>query len=341
MEATDIGTGGWALAARPAAGRTATMQAVVPTAPETPEVREVPRPEPAPGEVRVRLQGCGVCASNLPPWEGRPWFDYPQAPGAGGHEGWGRVDALGAEVTHLEAGDRVAVLSHHAYAEYDTAPAAHVVRLPPALDGRPFPGEPLGCAMNVFRRSAIRPGQTVAVVGVGFLGALLVRLARQASARVFATSRRASALEIAEQFGADETMRAADHEAVIEQVMDGTDGDGCDCVIEATGKQGPLDLASRLVRVRGRLVIAGYHQDGRRTVDMQQWNWRGIDVINAHERDPRQYVRGMREAVAVAASGGLDPAPLYTHSLGLNEIDDAFRLLQERPAGFMKAMIVM
>src|SRR5206468_2070300 len=58
-----------------------------------------------------------------------------------------------------------------------------------------------------------------------------------------------------------------------------TGGRLADVVIEATGRQEPLDLAARLVRVRGRLVVAGYHQDGARTVDMQLWNWRGLDVV--------------------------------------------------------------
>lgn len=92
------------------------------------------------------------------------------------------------------------------------------------------------------------------------------------------------------QMGAEQTAPMDRPEAVVEQVVDWTGGDGCDCVIEATGKQAPLDLASRLPRVRGRLVIAGYHQEGTRTVDMQHWNWRGLDVINAHERDPQVYV---------------------------------------------------
>jgi len=59
-----------------------------------------------------------------------------------------------------------------------------------ALDGLPFPGEPLGCAMNIFRRSGIRRGDTVAIIGIGFLGALLVQLAAGAGARVIAISRR-------------------------------------------------------------------------------------------------------------------------------------------------------
>jgi NADPH2:quinone reductase len=65
-----------------------------------------------------------------------------------------------------------------------------VVPLPSELDGHPFPGEPLGCAMNIFKRAEIRAGQTVAIIGIGFLGALLTQLAAQAGARVIAISRR-------------------------------------------------------------------------------------------------------------------------------------------------------
>jgi predicted dehydrogenase len=184
------------------------------------------------------------------------------------------------------------------------APAAQMVPLPPALDGRPFPGEPLGCAFNIFRRSEIRAGQTVAVVGVGFLGALLVRLAADAGARVIAVSRRPFSLEVAREMGADETVPMDDHRGVIERVKALTGGELCDRVVEAVGKQWPLDLAGELTRERGRLVIAGYHQDGPRQVNMQLWNWRGLDVVNAHERDPAVYVRGMRGG----GRGGLRPA---------------------------------
>ncbi|HVV70863.1 MAG TPA: alcohol dehydrogenase catalytic domain-containing protein, partial [Verrucomicrobiae bacterium] len=146
-------------------------------------------PEPRKDEVRVRLAGCGVCGSNLAPWEGRPWFRYPLAPGELGHEGWGRVDAVGPEVRRIRPGDLVALLSYHAYAEYDLARENAIVKLPESLANRPFPGEALGCSMNVFRRCDIRAGQTVAVVGIGFLGALLTSLSVRAGARVLAFSR--------------------------------------------------------------------------------------------------------------------------------------------------------
>src|SRR4051812_39324487 len=178
------------------------MKAAILTGPGTIRIDDVPRPDPGPGQVRLRLEGCGVCASNLTPWSGPEWMTFPTEPGGLGHEGWGVVDAIGEGVTDLVVGDRVAALSYHSYAEYDLVDAKAAVRLPDSLAGQPFPGEPLGCAMNIFARSDIRLGQTVAIVGAGFLGAVLTRLATHAGARVIAVSRRTYSLDVARAMGA-------------------------------------------------------------------------------------------------------------------------------------------
>ncbi len=317
------------------------MRAATIMGPKKTEITEVMMPEPAAHEVRVRIEGCGLCASNMPVWEGRNWFNYPRAAGAPGHEAWGRVDAVGGEVRNLRPGDRVTMLSYHAFAEYDLAKASEVVALPSSLIGKPFPGEPLACAMNIFRRARVEPGQNVAIIGVGFLGALLTQLASRAGARVIAISRRPYALGVARRCGASETIPMKDHMRIIEEVIELTSGEGCDRVIEAIGEQWPLDLATELTRERGRLVIAGYHQDGPRQVNMQLWNWRGLDVINAHERDPRVYIAGMIEAVEAVAQGRLNPEPLYTHTFRLDQLDQAMEMMRDRPDGFLKALITM
>lgn len=319
---------------------TATMRAAVLTAPGQIRMGGADLPEPGPRQVRIRLEGSGVCASNLSPWGGQPWFDYPFPPGAPGHEGWGVVDETGDAVDDLKIGDRVTFLSGNAYAEYDLAEADQVVRLPGSLAGKPFPGEPLGCAMNIFRRSRIEPGQTVAIVGVGFLGAILTRLASQAGARVIGISRRPYSLEVARDMGAAETIEMADHQAIVDRVNELTEGAYCDRVIEAVGKQWPLDLAGEITGERGTLIIAGYHQDGLRQVNMQLWNWRGLDVINAHERDPRVYAAGMREAVEAVDSGLLDPSALFT-SYPLDRLDEALDATRDRPDGFIKALVAV
>jgi len=313
-------------------------RAAVIAAPGQIDLREIEFRGPRESEVRVRIEGCGVCASNLPLWEGKPWFEYPMEPGAPGHESWGRIDAIGAGINDLAPGDRVAMLSSHGFAEYDFAPASQVVKLPESLDEQPFPGEALGCAVNILRRARIVPEETVAIVGVGFLGALLTQLAARAGAKVCAISRRRSSLKTAEEFGAAEAIESGWALDVVKQL---TEGRGCDCVIEAVGTQQSLDLASELTSEGGRLVIAGYHQDGPRQVNMQLWNWRGLDVINAHERNPDVYVAGIRGAITAVETGVMNPLPLYTHTFTLEELPRAFELLAESPEGFFKGVVVL
>jgi NADPH2:quinone reductase len=293
-----------------------TMTAAVVEGPGRVAFARIAAPEPRPDDVLVRVEGCGVCASSIPLWEGRPWFTYPLAPGAPGHEGWG---------VEVESGRRVAFVSYTAFAELEAVPREAVVPLPEELDA-PFPAEAIGCAMNVFARSGVRARDTVAIVGCGFLGLLLVQLCVGAGARVRAFSRRPDALELARYFGA--------------ATPDELEEESCNVVIETGGVQATLDQATRLCGVRARLVVAGYHQDGERSVDMQIWNWRGLDVINAHERELSRYVEGIRAGAAAVVEGQLDPIPLLTHVLPLRRLRDAFELARTRPPGFVKAVVV-
>jgi threonine dehydrogenase-like Zn-dependent dehydrogenase len=216
-----------------------------------------------------------------------------------GHEVWGWT----------EDGRRVAGISGRGFAEFDVMREDELVELPGELVDTPFPGEALGCAVNVVRRADVRSGQEVAVVGMGFLGTAVARLCEIRGARPTPIGR------------GDEP--ASEFERVI----------------EAAGTQSALDTASKLVAAGGLLAIAGFHQDGTRTVDMQRWNWRGIDVVNAHERDPRRYVEGIREAARLATTGELDVASLVTHRFGLDELEAAFSAASRRPPGFLKAVV--
>jgi threonine dehydrogenase-like Zn-dependent dehydrogenase len=269
-------------------------------APRAVRLEAVAPPQPATGEVLVEIEGCGVCASSLPVWEGRPWFDYPLPPGAPGHEAWGRT----------ADGARVSFLTQQGFAPAAAVDARTLVPLPRELDGLPFPGEALGSAVNVFARAGVLAGERVAIVGMGFIGSALAQLCEAAGAEVVPLRRGAEPRGLA-----------------------------CERAIETGGVQATLDLASAVVAERGRLVIAGFHQDGPRTVDLQSWNWRGLDVVNAHERDPARYVEGMREAVRLAVAGVLDVERLVTHRFPLACLGDAFEAARTRPKGFVKAWV--
>lgn len=304
------------------------------------DIIDIDIPDPADNQVRIKIEGCGICGSNIPLWEGREWFNYPVQPGNPGHEGWGIIESVGKNVRNFKPGDRVTMLSYNAFAEYDLAEEKAVIRIPDEITQGLFPGEPLGCAMNIFNRSGIKKGDTIAIVGIGFLGALLVQLASQAGATVIAISRRDYSLDIAKKMGSVYNIKMDDHWRIIEDVKQITNGKFCDQVIEAVGLQWPLDLSAELVKEKGRLIIAGYHQDGPRSVNMQLWNWRGIDVINAHEREQEKYVQGIKEAVASVKNNILDPNHLYTE-FSFTDINKAFNTAVERPDGFVKAVLRM
>lgn len=321
----------------------AEAMAAVLSQPQTFELRQQETPRCAPDEVLIRLEGCGVCASSLAVWQGRPWFDYPLPTGTPGHEGWGEIVEVGARLRHLRpdlhCGQKVTCLGDQAFAQYASVPARDVVPLPPALHDMPFPGEAIGCAMNIFRRAEIRPGQTVAIIGAGFLGLLLVQLAVDAGAHVVALSRRASARNLARKLGAEATFDTEDWWGNAQKVTELTDGRGCERVVEVTGMQFALDTATEMIAEYGKLVIAGYHQDDLRQVNMQKWNWRAIDVINAHERDPRRYIQGISEGIAATEQGRIRPQDLLTHRFGLDQLDTAFQMMVDRPDGFIKGWV--
>jgi threonine dehydrogenase-like Zn-dependent dehydrogenase len=315
------------------------MRAAVITGAGRVRIDTVSRPIPGPTQVRLRLQGCGVCASNLIPWSGPDWMHFPTAPGALGHEAWGIVDTLGSDVSDFSVGDRVASLSYNSFAEYDLAESACIVPLPEGLAERPFPGEPLGCAMNIIDRCDIQADQFVAIIGIGFLGSILTRLATERGARVIAISRRPYSLAVAEAMGAAKTILMQNHHAIVEDVKTLTGGQFCQRVIECAGSQWPLDLAGELTCERGRLIIAGYHQDGPRQVNMQLWNWRGFDVVNAHERNPAFYVAGIKKAIKAVEAGQLDLTTLCTHVFPLDKLSEALDAARDRPDGFLKAIV--
>jgi 2-desacetyl-2-hydroxyethyl bacteriochlorophyllide A dehydrogenase len=314
------------------------MLASVIESPRTIVIRDIDTPEINNEDVLVKLEGTGLCSSNLPVWEGREWFKYPIEPGSPGHEGYGTVVQVGNDVKGISPGDKVALISYNAYAEFDKTHYTNVAKLPPSLSGLPFPGEPAACAVNIFKRSDIQPGQKVLVIGSGFMGSLMIQLIKNAGAEVVAVSRRNTSVEFAEKAGADAIVKFADVNQSVGDLYK-LAPEGFSRVIEVTGSQNAIDLATEMISIRGRMVIAGYHQNGLRTVNMQAWNWKGIDVINAHERDQNIYTEGLKEAIMLAEQHVLRPTDFITHQFDIQSINKAFQMLHDRPEGFIKAII--
>ena len=224
-----------------------TMKAAVVTQLGQPlDIREVPVPRIGPRDVLVRVRASGVCHTDLHAAMG-DWPVKPTAPFIPGHEGVGEVAALGAEVTHLKEGDRVGVPWLHTacgrcehcsggwetlcegqqntgysvdggYAEFVRADADYVGPLPDALEFGP--ASPVLCAgVTVYKglkETEVRPGQWVAISGIGGLGHMAVQYAKAMGMHVVAVDVADDKLELAKSLGADVTINAATTDPVKE-----------------------------------------------------------------------------------------------------------------------------
>jgi alcohol dehydrogenase, propanol-preferring len=201
-------------------------------------IEDVPKPEPGPGEVVVRIETSGLCHTDIHAAHG-DWPVKPTPPFIPGHEGVGIVESLGSGVTEVALGDRVALpwlgsacgsCDHctsgwetlcesqlntgysidGGYAQYAKASAKYVAKVPEGVD--PLDAAPLTCAgvttYKAVKVSGARPASLVAVFGVGGLGHLAVQYAKIFGATVVAVDVVDEKLELARALGADHTVNA-------------------------------------------------------------------------------------------------------------------------------------
>jgi threonine dehydrogenase-like Zn-dependent dehydrogenase len=301
------------------------------------ELRDVPEPECGPGQVLVRNAAIGVCEGDV--------FQYKQFQERGkegeelwlGHEASGEVVEVGAGVQGFVQGDRVSVNGGQ-FAETIAAHAVAVGPVPGAIDLTRALGEPAACCVHAASRFGIGLGDRVAVIGSGFMGQVCMQLARLLGpAEVCSMDVLEWRLATARELGADSTFNPAGREPA--EVAD--ELGLFDVVIEAAGTQSAIDLATPLVRHHGRIVLVGYHitNEGMRTVNMQQWNFRAIDVINGHVRNMREKRDALEAGLRLIAAGRLKLDPLVT-SYPLPEVGRAFEDLVARKEGLFKAVLV-
>lgn len=316
------------------------------------EIVETAVPEPAPDELLVRVAACGVCASELDMFTGQTERSFPLLPG---HEVSGVVERAGAAVTRQRPGDRVGIwVTEAGFSEYVTVNTAFAL---PAGD-MPLDlalAEPVACAVNAVDIADVRLGDDVAIIGAGFMGALVLKLVlMRGPRRVFVADTRPEALERARAIGATHTIDVRSEpladvvRANTERVPPGTFGDvdpldevGADVTFEVTGAQAPLVAAGDATRMAGTVAIVGYHQGGSREIPLGGWNWKALRVVNAHFREIATIMRGMRTGMRLLSSGRMQIDDLVTHRFALDEIDTAFHMAVDKPEGFLKSTVVI
>lgn len=314
------------------------MRAAILEAPGKFEIVDRPKPVPSDNDVLVSSEVCGICTSELDMWEGGTDIEFPRF---AGHEVSGIVESVGSNVTDISPGDKVALYAEgEGFADYVKVPADWAVVLD---DGIPFEhalGEPIACAVNGVKKTRPELGDTVCIVGCGFMGLIMLQLfLARGVGTVIAVDTRSSVLELAARLGAGRTLNP-DSDDVKKDVMELTNGKGVDIGVEAAGIQATLDLTSEVVRMEGKLVVFGFHQGPRRSVDWGYWNWMAFDIVNGHTRNRNAYVEGMRTGLKMLAGGKLLMEPLVTHRFAIENINEGFETAASKPNGYVKGVVV-
>jgi 2-desacetyl-2-hydroxyethyl bacteriochlorophyllide A dehydrogenase len=337
------------------------MRAVTFQAPGVVSVEERPEPEPTePEDAVVRIEATGVCGSDLHIYHGRvqiePGFTI-------GHEYVGTVVSAGEAVTRVAVGDRVLgcfqtacgtcwfcrrgmyhrcehsrTFGHGAalgslqgtQADMALVPNANLVlrRVPEGMssDVALFAGDVMGTGFHAVDSSGLRPGDTAVVLGLGPVGLCAVQVAKAAgAAHVFAIDTVPDRLHVAESFGAEPIhLTEQDARSIVRKA---TEGRGVDVCIDAVGDPRALESAIRLTRACGSIQCIGVYAE-RAEVHLGLMWLKSLTV-----RGGQANVLGHVDRVlAMMHAGVLDPTPLVTRHMKLEEAPEAYAVYDRREA---------
>ncbi len=243
--------------------------------PEVLIYEEIAKPEPGNGEARVKIEASGV--NYIDTYQRTGLYKVP-LPFILGQEAAGVVDAVGAGVTEVKPGDRVAYASAlGAYAEYAIVPAWRLVPVPEGVDARQAAAAMLqGMTAHYLACDTfpLKPGDTALVhAAAGGVGLLLVQIAKMRGARVIGTVSTEEKAALARQVGADDVIlyTETDFEAAVKQL---TDGKGVDVVYDSVGKT-TFDQSLNCLRRRGYMVLFGASSGPVPPLDPQVLNAKG------------------------------------------------------------------
>lgn len=336
------------------------MRAAIMNAPFEMEVGNWDSPQAGPGEVLVSVGAAGICAGDMYFYLGKnPYAVYPQVCG---HEIAGTVESVGEGVTGFEPGMLVVVepfigcgtcypcrvgksnccvnlkiIGVHqpgGYAEYVTAPANLVHKVPPGLSPA-FASfaEPVAIGVQGCRRGEVSPGEAVLILGCGPIGLALIEVAQARGAQVMAADIQPDRLETAARFGA-ETFAVDDN--FVRTILERTNGEGMPVVMEATGSPQAMEQTVDLVAAGGRIVILGLVKQGV-TVSLP-----GLDFTRKEMTivGSRASVNCFPEALALLANGSIT-YPQVASEFSMWDAPQVFADLAENPGSVHKGVLVV
>jgi threonine dehydrogenase-like Zn-dependent dehydrogenase len=289
---------------------------------------EVDVPDPGPGEVQIKSLASGICAWDVHVFKNG--VDWPTSPG---HEGVGQVVKCGPGVSYLQEGDWVTGIGL-GFTEYYNRPERELYRIPVTGDNRipeKWIVEPVSCIVTGLDHCNLKAGDRIAVVGCGFMGQMFIQaLGRSYVDRLIALDVNPSRLELARKFGATDAIDAREADiAALQQLA-------IDTVVDCSGNQKGLELASKIVRRGGRLNLFGWNH-GTASFPGDIWHMNGLTVVNSA---PNSAIRDpWPAAIRMLDRGIIDLKPLITHLVPLPEYPALLKQAAVGDPQYMKGVV--
>ncbi|WP_276356967.1 NAD(P)-dependent alcohol dehydrogenase [Cohnella caldifontis] len=342
-----------------------TMKAAVMTAPFKIEIEERPIPEIGEQEVLVKVMAVGVCGSDIHYYEhGRIGRYVVEKPIILGHECAGIVEAVGPGVTRLKPGDRVAVepgitcgrCPACKEGRYNLCPDVRFLATPP-VDGAfvqyikhredflfPIPDtlsfeeaaliEPFSVGLHAAKRAGVKPGQTVAIMGMGPVGLTAVAAAKAFGAETIVVSdMEPIRLEAALKLGATHAVNIRDNDPV-QAVREATGGRGADVAFETAGNPKALQTALQAVRRGGKLAIVGLPPQEEVALNVPWIADNELDIFGIF-----RYANTYPQGISLLASGIADVRSLITDSYPLERTQEAMERARTNKGGSLKVVV--
>jgi L-iditol 2-dehydrogenase len=341
------------------------MMAAVLYGKESLQIESVGIPQIGRGDVLVRVKAALTCGTDVKVFRRGYHARMIVPPALFGHELAGDIVAVGEDVRDFHVGQRVVaansapcqecfyclreqenlcddlLFNNGAYAEYIRIPARivrqNLYELPRGVSYQDAAlVEPLACVLRGLEETGLRSSDTIAVIGLGPIGLMFVRLAKVYGARVIAIGRRQSQLDRAERMGADELLINADGNDVVWPVRDLAGGRGVDIAIEAVGQPDAWQLAVKLVRKGGTVnFFGGCPQDSRISLDTNLLHYSEISCKASFHHTPKL----IRKALDIVSRADIAARDFVNRVEPLTNLLEVMRYLMSHN-GHMKTAII-
>ena len=305
------------------------------------EVRPLEVAEPNYDEVQYKTKACGLCC-----WDSY-LYQGISAPGpipyVIGHEGVGIIEKVGSDVKGLKPGDKIFCSggSNEMMATHVTVKPRFVVKLPDDTDDWVAAvTEPTTCVVNLLFQTHIEPGDHVVLIGAGYMGTLtLMGLTRGSQAgRITVFEIREDRRKAAMEYQPDEVLdpESAEGKKVIDEII--AKG-GADVVIEFSAAKSGFELANKLFKMAGKLVIGSWHRTPME-FDGTRWHMGGVTVYNLSPMANPHFTEILPRTYELIKKGVYEPGKLVTHVANYKDCKDVFLRSIDKKDNYMKGVIL-